>query len=70
MNDKKIIEIDPYDICISRSLLSARLKAEVDNSLRDLIIRIITQPHSVIDKTHIFSRLKELRYGNKCCFQN
>jgi len=62
MNDKKIIEIGLYDIYISRSLLSQRLKAEVDYSFRDLQNSYHSQPHSVIDETHIFSSLKKLRY--------
>ena len=72
MNDKKTIEIGPYDICISRSLLSSRLKAEVDYSFRDLHNSYHTQPRSVIDEKNIiiFSSLKELKYGNKCFFQN
>ena len=70
MNDKELIEIGLCDVCISRSLLSSRLKAEVDYSFRDLHNSYHTQPHSVIDKRHIFSSLKELKYGNKCFFQN
>ena len=50
MNDNKIIEIGLYDICISRGLLSPKLKAEVDYSFRDLHNSYHTQLPSVIHK--------------------
>ena len=69
MNDNKIIEIGLRDICISRSLLSPRLKAEVDYSFRDLHNSYHTQPHSVIDKNIYLVVLKNWNMERNVSFK-